>query len=144
MKIGRVALLAQVAVDTVRYYERIGLIRATRGASGYREFEDSAVERIGLVKQLQELGLTLQEIAELFAAATCSGRSCATESTRLEAALRRTDEKIATLTAARGKLDEALARCRGGECDLLDRAANTDAARGSRQRLSRRTPSPSG
>lgn len=129
MKIGRVAVLARVAVDTVRYYERLGLLQATRRASGYREFEDSAVDRIGLVKQLQELGLTLEEIAALLVAASDEDRSCSTESSRLEAVLRRTDEKIAALTAARERLNHALARCLRGECDLLDRAAKTSTRR---------------
>ena len=56
------AARAGVAVDTVRYYERVGLLpRAPRRESGYRVFDERTVERIQLVKHLQDLGLNLVE-----------------------------------------------------------------------------------
>lgn len=66
LRIGAVAEAAGVRVDTVRYYERRGLLpRAPRTAGGYRAFGPDAVERIRFVKRAQELGFALGEIEEL-------------------------------------------------------------------------------
>jgi DNA-binding transcriptional MerR regulator len=54
--------------DTVRYYERLGLLPApTRTAAGYRQYNAEAVQRLRFIKSAQQLGLRLQEIAELLA-----------------------------------------------------------------------------
>ncbi|MEO7659080.1 MAG: heavy metal-responsive transcriptional regulator [Pyrinomonadaceae bacterium] len=68
VQIGEIAKLAEVSVDTVRYYERLKLLpRAARTNSGYRVFPVETVERIKFIKQAQEMGLTLEEIKQLFA-----------------------------------------------------------------------------
>ena len=65
MKIGEVAKAAGVTVDTVRFYERRGVLPAAdRKPSGYRVFTESTVERIQLAKSLQELGCTLDEVID--------------------------------------------------------------------------------
>src|SRR4051812_13049927 len=111
LKIGQVAALAGVGIDTVRYYERLGLLpEAARQRSGYRMFDTTAVERIQLVKHLQELGLSLEEIDGLIGA-IAGGAECGRESGRIEVALRRTEEKIAALESMRAKLAQALERC---------------------------------
>jgi DNA-binding transcriptional MerR regulator len=67
--IGDVAELAGVSADTVRFYERRRLLpRAPRSGGGFRLFTPDAVERIRFIKQAQETGLSLEEIAELIAA----------------------------------------------------------------------------
>jgi len=125
MKIGQVAALAGVSVDTVRYYERRGLLPvASRRDSGYRMFDSTTVERIRLVKQLQDLSLSLDEIDGMLLALTKDDASCARESQRISTVLRRTDESIAALTALRRKLKLALARCKREDCDLADRAVS--------------------
>ena len=86
LRIGEVAVRAGVAVDTVRYYERRGLLRpAGRLPSGYRLYADAAVARIRLARQLQALGMTLDEIAATLSAHDAGG-DCASERWRLEAA----------------------------------------------------------
>jgi MerR family mercuric resistance operon transcriptional regulator len=119
MKIGQVARLAGVRIDTVRYYERLGLLPpAPRRASGYRMFDETTVERIKLIKQLQDLGLSLQEIDAMLRA-TGEHATCAHESDKIRAALARTDEQIAALTSVKQRLEGALGRCERGECTLL-------------------------
>lgn len=119
LKIGQVAALAGVAVDTVRYYERLGLLpKAPRRASGYRMFGPSAVDRIRLIKELQDLGLSLQEIDAMLRA-TGEHATCAHESDKLRAALARTVAKIDALVAIKAKLERALDRCERGECTIL-------------------------
>lgn len=123
LRIGEVARLANVSVDTVRYYERVGLLPpARRRSSGYRVFDRAAVDRIRLVKQLQDLSFTLEEVEAMLAAVTQDAASCARESARIRGALHRTEEQIAALNAVRDKLREALGRCGRGECDLVERA----------------------
>ena len=66
LQIGEVAALAGVSIDAVRYYEKRNLLtRAPRSAGNFRLFTAEAVERIHLIKQAQEMGLSLDEIKEL-------------------------------------------------------------------------------
>lgn len=66
MKIGELAALTGVTPDTLRYYEKQGLIRpAGRTASRYRHYGDQAVNRIRFIKSAQSLGFALQDIAKL-------------------------------------------------------------------------------
>lgn len=123
LKIGEVAARAGVSVDTVRYYERVGILPpAQRRPSGYRMFDEATVERIKLVRQLQDLSLTLEEVDAMLVAVAGGAATCALESVRIEAALRRSEERIAALVAVRDRLREALGRCGRGECDLVERA----------------------
>lgn len=110
LKIGQVASQAGVAVDTVRYYERLGLLPAApRRATGYRVFDESTVERIKLIKELQDLGLSLDEIDAMLRAAGDHAADCAHESTKIQSALARTEAKLAALTAVR---ESCSSRCR--------------------------------
>src|SRR5229473_3152329 len=64
--IGKVATLAKVSTDTLRYYEREGLIEPTsKSESGYRLYEPAAVRRIQFIKEAQQCGFTLAEIRAL-------------------------------------------------------------------------------
>lgn len=68
MKIGELAHRAEVGIDTVRYYERQGLLPAPeRLASGYRRYDQSDVARLRFVRRAKALGFTLIEIRELLA-----------------------------------------------------------------------------
>ena len=66
LTVSKLAEQAGTSADTVRYYERIGLLPETeRSASGYRLYGDEAVERLRFIKQAQEIGFSLGEIGEL-------------------------------------------------------------------------------
>lgn len=119
LKIGQVATLVGVGIDTVRYYERLGLLpEAARRASGYRVFDETTVERIRLIKRLQDLGLSLQEIDAMLRA-TGEHATCEHESEKLRAALARTEERIAALAAVKTELLGALRRCTDGQCTIM-------------------------
>ena len=123
LKIGQVAEAVGVGIDTVRYYERLGLLpKAPRRASGYRVFDDTSVERIKLIKQLQDLGLSLQEIDAMLRA---SGQhaTCEHEADKIRAALARTEERIAALTTVQLKLQAALQRCANGDCTIIEQVS---------------------
>jgi DNA-binding transcriptional MerR regulator len=117
VKIGQVADLAEVSIDTVRFYERRGVLPPPeRTASGYRTYTPATVERIRLARRLQQLGLTLDEvIAALHATDHCEV-SCASERWRLEAVLNRIDTKIAELKATRRHVEDVITACDNGTC----------------------------
>jgi DNA-binding transcriptional MerR regulator len=78
MTISRAAEQAGVGVETIRFYERRGLIRqpARPKTGGYRFYDDGVVERIRFIRQAQELGFSLREIAELLSLRADPGADC--------------------------------------------------------------------
>jgi DNA-binding transcriptional MerR regulator len=117
MKIGRVADLAEVSIDTVRFYERRGVLPVPeRTASGYRTYTPAAVARIRLARRLQQLGLTLDEVIDALHASDRGDITCASQRWRLEAVLDRIDNKIAELEATRRHVHEVIAACDAGTC----------------------------
>jgi len=120
MKIGQVAQQAGVSVDTVRFYERRGVLPAAeRRPSGYRVFTGAAVERIRTAKALQDMGLTLDEVIDALHAHDTGGATCASERWRLEAVVDRLAAKIAELDRVRQNTMDILADCRAGRCRLI-------------------------
>jgi len=126
MKIGQVATDADVTVDTVRFYERRGLLPAPqRRPSGYREYPPSTVERIRMARALQNLGFTLNEIVEMLRAHDAGTATCDSERWRLEATLDRIDAKIAELRHTRRLVTGTMRECSAGRCRF---AAQVDAS----------------
>src|ERR687890_237389 len=98
MKIGQVATDAGVTVDTVRFYERRGVLPLPeRRPSGYREYTGAAVERIRLARALQRLGFTLDEVIDALRAHDAGETNETNQLWRLEAVVDRIDAKIAEL-----------------------------------------------
>ncbi len=65
MKIGEVAKQTEVGIETIRYYERIGLLaEPQRKPSGYRQYDKAVVARLQFIRRTKELGFTLAEIKE--------------------------------------------------------------------------------
>jgi DNA-binding transcriptional MerR regulator len=117
MKIGQVADEAGVSVDTVRFYERRGVLPAPdRMPSGYRTYTPATVQRIRLARRLQTLGLTLDEVIDALHATDRGDVSCASERWRIETVLERIDVKIAELRSVRRDVVRVLARCDRDEC----------------------------
>ena len=132
MKIGELAQRAGVRIDTVRYYERQGLLPAPqRQASGYRRYEDSDVARLRFVRRAKALGFTLIEIRELLA---LSGRR-EDDMGGLKAAssekLADVEAKLAELKRIRDGLKTLVASCPGHgaleQCPILN-ALDEDAS----------------
>ena len=117
MKIGQVADQSGVSVDTVRFYERRGVLPAPeRLPSGYRTYTAATVERIRLARRLQALGLTLDEVVDALHATDQGDATCASERWRLEAVLERIDAKIAELRAVRREVTKVMGACDRGAC----------------------------
>jgi DNA-binding transcriptional MerR regulator len=120
MRIGQVASEAGVSIDTVRFYERRGVLPpAPRTAAGYRIFTEATVTRIRFARRLRDLGLTLDEITGALHAQHEGRATCESERWRLHAALGRIDSRIADLTRLRGEVHEVLAACEAGSCRVL-------------------------
>jgi DNA-binding transcriptional MerR regulator len=117
MKIGEVAAEADVSVDTVRFYERRGVLPAPqRRPSGYRMYSQSTVERIRMARALQQLGFTLDEVIDALHAHDTGTATCDSEMWRLEAVVDRIDAKIAELRRTRRTVTAAMRECRTGRC----------------------------
>jgi DNA-binding transcriptional MerR regulator len=117
MKIGQVAADADVTVDTVRFYERRGVLPPPeRRPSGYREYTSAAVERIRMARSLQQLGFTLDEVIDGLRAHDSGDASEVDQLWRLGTVIDRIDAKIADLQRTRQHITETLAECRAGQC----------------------------
>ena len=74
MSIGELAVRTGVAVTALRYYDQLGVVRPQRRASGQRRYSESAVQAVGVVLFLREVGFSLAEIGELMTDAPRPGR----------------------------------------------------------------------
>ena len=96
--IGAVARRAGVGIDTIRYYEREGLLpEPQRRASGYRDYGPDVVERLRFIRRAKDLGFTLEEIRELLALSTDRERGVKTVKQRAEARLGEVEHRIREL-----------------------------------------------
>jgi DNA-binding transcriptional MerR regulator len=117
MKIGEVATRAGVSVDTVRFYERVGVLPAPeRTGSGYRDYAAGTVERIQLTRRLQAIGFTLADATGALAAHDAGDATCESERWRLQAVLDRVDAQLAELTVLRDRIVAAQEACVAGDC----------------------------
>lgn len=112
-RIGEVAAKAGVTVDTLRYYEKLGVLpRARRTAGGLRQYDDDVLRQVRFVQQAQALGLTLKDVRQLVTDQGRAGRDrCRKVRDLLELRLKDIDEKLAELRAFRQTLRSHLADC---------------------------------
>lgn len=95
-------------LETIRYYERIGLIeQPPRNQNGYRHYPDATVDRVRFIKNAQEHGFALREVEELIGMAEAH-TTCAEMCGRVEVKVREIDDRIAALTRLRNHLAELL------------------------------------
>jgi len=125
LTIGRVARSAGLAIDTVRYYEREGLLqKPARTPSGYRQYAPDAVTRLQFIRQAKELGFTLSEIRELLTLKVAPGKSCADVRAHAEAKIADVEQRIAQLDRMKRALARLANACSGrgptSECPILE------------------------
>lgn len=129
MTIGQVARQADVGVETVRFYERQGLLEEpARKQSGYRQYTDDVVARLRFIKRAKELGFTLKEIKELLALRLEPGTTCAEVRERAEAKIGDIEAKIESLQRMKKALAKLARQCSGqgpgSQCPILDALDN--------------------
>ncbi|HWF85979.1 MAG TPA: MerR family DNA-binding protein [Vicinamibacterales bacterium] len=124
MRIGAVAGKAGVNVQTLRYYERRGLLpKPPRRLSGYREFPADAVQVVRFVKRAQDLGFSLDEVDALLRLRNDKRRDRVRVRAVAEQRVRQIDRKIAELQSMKKALSHLLQCCRAGstlECPIID------------------------
>ena len=125
LSIGKLARQARVNVQTIRYYERRGLLRdPERTASNYRVYGGDTLRRVRFIKRAQELGFTLNEIKELLELRASPRSCCAVVRQRSEAKIRDIDGKVRALKAMRQALERLVRACSGRgpvtECPILE------------------------
>jgi Zn(II)-responsive transcriptional regulator len=121
--IGQLAKRTGVPIDTVRHYERIGLLRpAARLASGYRRYGDDELKRLRFIRRAKALGFTLDEIRELLALS--AGRNVQSIRKAASARLADIERRMKELTRIRESLRQLVAACpghgRAENCPILN------------------------
>ena len=129
MKIGELARAAGVPIDTVRYYERQGLLPLpARTASGYRQYGHDDAARLRFVRRAKALGFTLEEIRELLGLSARREADIAGMKAAAMQKLADIDDKLAELQRMRAGLDSLIASCPGHgaleHCPILDALAD--------------------
>ena len=129
--IGQVARQSGVGVETVRFYEREGLIpQPPRPETGFRRYPPDAVSRIRFIQRSKELGFSLREIKELLSLRVDSKTNCDEVRGRAEAKIADIDGKIRHLQEMKHALSRLTAACRGkgptGECPILEALEKPD------------------
>ncbi len=125
LTIGKLASRGGVNVQTIRYYERSGLLpEPVRAASGYRLYADDTVRRLSFIKQAQLLGFSLSEVQELLALRMQPGITCADIRQRARRKIVAVDSKIDDLRRIKDALTRLAAACRGNgptsDCPILE------------------------
>ncbi len=125
MTIGKLAQRAGVGVETIRFYERKGLIETPlRTASGYRQYSEAVVRRLQFIRRAKELGFTLNEIMELLSLKTSAGVTCASVKQKAEKKIADIDGKLRSLRRMKRALVDLTQTCNGDssldECPILN------------------------
>lgn len=109
MTIGALAARAGVSADTIRYYERLGLLPTPmRTAAGYRQYQPAAVNRLALVRNAQQFGFSLQQIAGFLQVRDAGGRPCHDVRAAAQRVLDAVDRQIAELIRTRRRMRRML------------------------------------
>ncbi|MBI3836630.1 MAG: heavy metal-responsive transcriptional regulator [Planctomycetia bacterium] len=125
LSIGHVARRGGVGVETVRFYEREGLLpKPTRTLSGYRQFDEEIIGRLRFIRRAKELGFTLNEIKELLSLRIDPSTTCADVKVRAETKIADIEAKIDSLKRMKLALVKLTKACSGrgttSECPILD------------------------
>ena len=143
LRTAEVAERAGVNVETLRFYERKGILPAPpRRASGYRDYPPETVERVRFIKRAQELGFSLREVQELLELRQ-TGRAKAGRVRKVaETKLEEIEHKIRDLEAMKQSLSDLLCACNGrttvAACPIIESLSGCERCRPDRPEASLR------
>ncbi|MHC4879943.1 MAG: MerR family transcriptional regulator [Planctomycetota bacterium] len=125
LSIGQLAKRAGVGVETVRFYEREGLlVEPQRRQSGYRQYQSDTVDRLLFIRRAKELGFTLKEIKELLSLRVDEEKTCADVRQQAEAKIADIEDRIRSLQRMKRALVKVTKQCSGSgptsECPILE------------------------
>lgn len=123
-RIGELARAAGTKVETVRYYETIGLLGAPgRSEANYRVYDETALGRLSFIRRARALGFPIEEVRQLLDLSDDRGRSCGAVDELARAHLAAVDQKISDLQRLRHELGSLLDQCRVGtiaQCRVIE------------------------
>ena len=123
MRIGEAATVSGCHIETIRYYERVGLLPPpARTGSGYREYQPKEVERLRFITRGRELGFSLEEIRSLLTLADDPALSCRDVDQLARHHLADIEQRVRELRRIARELERTIASCAGakrGECAIL-------------------------
>lgn len=126
--IGPLGRLTGVNIETIRYYERIGLVpKPSRTAGGYRLYGSAHIGRLTFIRNARELGFPIDTIRALLGLADDRNRPCGDVDRIASAHLTEVEGKIARLTTFKKELERMISQCRHGtvsECRIIEALAN--------------------
>jgi DNA-binding transcriptional MerR regulator len=115
-RIGEVAARTGCSPESIRHYEKLGLLaHPQRSEQGYRYYDQAAVERIGFIRHGRHLGLHLDAIRELLELSDNPDADCTAADDLASRHLQQLEERIASLQALADELREVAHQCRGGK-----------------------------
>ncbi|PWC26764.1 MerR family transcriptional regulator [Teichococcus aestuarii] len=127
LNIGALAKATGTKVETIRWYERVGLLPApARSAGNYRTYAEAHLGRLSFIRRARDLGFSLDQIRALLDLAEDRDRSCDAVDLIAREHLDEVDRKIADLQALRQELDALISQCRHGsvsECRIIEALA---------------------
>ena len=131
MKIGELAQVAQCTVETVRYYEKEGLLPApARTASNYRSYSDPHVERLRFIRNCRALDMTHEEIRTMLGLMDQPAGDCGGVNQLLDEHIAHVDVRIAELSQLKQQLSELRQRCQRDQpvdaCGILQGLASME------------------
>lgn len=121
MLIGELSKRTGFSHDTIRFYEKKGLINVNekeRRDNNYKEYPEAAYDRLVLIKTVKGLGFTLNEIDEFISAWGEESASCSNLTSHLTDKINRVDEQINLLQAIKLKLNQSLEKCLSDNCEF--------------------------
>ncbi|BCG63430.1 MAG: MerR family transcriptional regulator, mercuric resistance operon regulatory protein [Methyloprofundus sp.] len=126
LTIGKLARQANVTIETIRYYQRKGLlVEPDKPATGYRHYPTAAISRLRFIKRAQQAGFTLKEILELL---SLDNEHCQDVQKLAEQKLQQIDNQLNDLKALRNALDDLVKGCQHDQstqhCSLIDALSN--------------------
>ena len=134
LTIGKAARAAGVNVETIRFYERRGLLKQPRkpDGHGFRQYSPDIVARIRFIRKGQELGFSLREIEDLLSLETDLAADCGDVRARATAKIEDVNRKIAELERMRAALEQVVAACPGcgaplRSCSILEALTSSQA-----------------
>lgn len=133
LRIGDLAAATGAKVETIRYYERIGLLPAARRTAGnYRAYGARERERLSFIRHARELGFAIPAIRDLLRLVDDPDHPCDAADRIARTHLDEVERRLARLTALKGELERMLTRCEGGkiaECRVIEALAEPGQSR---------------
>jgi DNA-binding transcriptional MerR regulator len=121
MLIGEISKQTGLSRDTIRFYEKQGLIsvpKKQRRPNNYKEYPETVVAKLKLIRSVQEFGFTLKEIDTFFSLWQEEDASCKNLLYTLENKIAAIDEQMAHLNQLKHKLDASIQKCRNDACEF--------------------------